>query len=89
MSHYINSKINRRPEVLKRFGISNTTLHNHIKAHLMPPPISLGARSVGWIEHELDQVLNAMIAGKPPEHIRALVNRIVGQRQNSSLGGAA
>ena len=83
-------QINRRPEVLNRFGISNTHLHNQIKAGLMPPPIHLGGpRAVGWLQHELDAVLASMVAGKPKEHIRKLVKQLIDQRQNTDLGGAA
>ena len=82
--------INRRPDVLSRFGISNTHLHNQIKAGLMPPPIPLGGqRAVGWLQHELDAVLAAMAAGKSQDHIRALICHLVDQRQNAQVGGFA
>ncbi len=77
-------QINRRPEVLKRFGISNTCLHDKINKGLMPPPIPLGGRSVGWVSHELDQVLAAMVAGKSQDHIKALVGHLVDQRSNAA-----
>ena len=80
--HYIN----RRPELLRRFGIGNTCLHNKIKQGLMPPPISLGARAVGWVNVELDAVLAAMIAGKSDDHIRALVSHMIDQRKNAAQG---
>ena len=76
-------RINRRPEVLNRFGIGNTCLHNRIKNGFIPPPISLGARAVGWLQHELDAVLAAMVAGKSEEHIRALIGHLVDQRKNA------
>ena len=76
--------IQRRPEVLNRFGIGNTCLHNRIKQGLMPPPIPLGGRAVGWLEHELDQVLAAMVAGKSQDHIKALVGHLVDQRKSAA-----
>ncbi len=78
--HYIN----RRREVLARFGISNTFFHNLIKQGLMPPPIPLGARSVGWLQHELDAVLAAKVAGKDDKNIRALVGHLVDQRKKAA-----
>jgi prophage regulatory protein len=74
----------RRPEVLKRLGISNTCLHSRINKGLLPPSIPLGVRSVGWLEHELDQVLAAMVAGKSEEHIKALVGHLIDQRKNAA-----
>jgi len=44
----------RRPEVLRRCGISNTTLHRLIHSGDFPPPVQLGERSVAWIESEID-----------------------------------
>lgn len=85
MLNHIHYQIIRRPKVLSRFGISNTHLHNQIHAGLMPPSISLGGeRSVGWLEHELDAVLAAMVAGKSQDHIRALVGHLVDQRKNAA-----
>lgn len=77
-------QINRRPEVLKRFGISNTCLHSRINEGVFPPPIPLGGRSVGWLEHELDQTLAAMVAGKSQEHIKALVGHLIDQRKSAA-----
>lgn len=74
-------KINRRPEVLKRLGIGNTLLHTKIKSGLFPPPISLGGRAVGWLEHELDAVLAAMAADRSQEHLRTLVSHLIAQRK--------
>ncbi len=77
----IQIKILRRPEVLARLGIGNTLLHNKIHDGLMPPPLPLGGRAVGWLEHELDQVLAFMVAGKGKEELRALVAHLVAQRK--------
>ena len=73
-------KILRRPDVLTRLGIKNTSLHERIKSGLMVPSIPLGDRAVGWLEHELDQVLAFMAAGKNEDQIRALVAHLVEQR---------
>lgn len=81
MDSQIQYRIQRRPEVLDRFGIGNTCLHSRIKQCLMPPPIPLGGRAVGWLQHELDQVLAAMVAGKSEEHIKALIGHLVDQRK--------
>lgn len=80
MPSLIQIKIKRRPEVLSRLGIKNTCLHDRIKAGLLPPPIALGGRAVGWLEHELDQVLAFMAAGKADADIRLLIEHLIAQR---------
>lgn len=77
-----NFSIARRPEVLKRFGISNTTLHDRIKQGLIPPPFSTGARSVGWLDHENERVIAAMVAGKSEEEIKKIVKDLIDQRKS-------
>ncbi|MGR5176884.1 helix-turn-helix transcriptional regulator [Vibrio mediterranei] len=51
----------RKPEVLSRLGISHATLHRHINNGTFVPPISLGDRAVGFLEHEVDAVIEARI----------------------------
>jgi prophage regulatory protein len=81
---YITDKliINRKPEVIKRLGISKTTFHNRINQKLLPPPVSLGNRAVGYLQHEIDTVLAAMVAGKKESDIQVLVTELVAKRQN-------
>ena len=76
----------RRPELLKRFGISNTCLHTRIHEGTMPPPISLGGRSVGWLNHELDAVLASMVAGRKKGAIKLLIAEMI-QERGSLLSG--
>jgi prophage regulatory protein len=72
---------NRKPEVLKRLGISKTTFHLKINQTLLPPSIPLGARAVGFLQHEIDAVLAAMVAGKSNAEIKLLVLELVAQRK--------
>lgn len=81
MNHYIL----RKPEVLTKTGLPRSTFHSRINAGLMPPPIPLGARAVGFLSTEIDAVLNAMIAGKTQEQIKELVASLVKNRQQ--IGG--
>jgi prophage regulatory protein len=75
--------IQRKSEVLIKFGLPRSTFHSRIKAGLMPPPISLGARAVGWLSTEIDLVLAAMIAGQDQGQIKQLVTALVAKRKNS------
>ena len=62
-------------------GISKTTFYGRMKEGLIPPPISLFGRSVAWLEHETDQVIAAMAAGKSKDEIKTLVLSLIEQRQ--------
>lgn len=76
-------RIERKPEVITKTGLSRSTLHLRIKQGLFVPPISLGARAVGWLSFETDAILGAMIAGKASNEIRALVEKLIAERKNS------
>lgn len=43
------------PELQKKIGLCKASIYNRIAEGSFPKPISLGGRSVGWIESELDQ----------------------------------
>ena len=80
-------QIARKPDVFRQFGFGNTHLHNLINKGLMPPSINLGgARSVGFLQHELDQVLAFMVADRSKDDIRALVSHLVDQRKKAAEG---
>ena len=44
----------RLPQVMKRTGLSRSTIYLRISEGRFPQPISLGPRTVGWIEEEID-----------------------------------
>lgn len=43
------------PEVQKKIGLCKASIYNRIAEGSFPKPISLGGRSVGWLESALDQ----------------------------------
>jgi prophage regulatory protein len=49
-----DSRIIRLPEVLKKTGLSRSSIYFYIKKGSFPGPIPLGERAVGWIENEVD-----------------------------------
>ncbi|MFT6909544.1 MAG: prophage regulatory protein [Oleiphilaceae bacterium] len=79
-------KIKRKSEIIKQIGISKSTLHARINQKLLPPPIQLGARAVGFLQHEIDTVLAAMIAGNTNKEIKLLVNELVAKRSLLAYG---
>jgi len=84
--NHLRSKIIRRPEVITLLGISKTTLYNRIQAKILPPPISLGFRAVGFIQSEYAAVLDAFIAEKSQVEIKAIVANLVEERQKAHGG---
>jgi len=52
----------RKPEVLKRFGFSNSQLYTLIKQGLFPAPIKISERCSGWINSELDDHAEKLIS---------------------------
>lgn len=74
----------RLPAVLKARGRSRSTHYCDIQQGLFPRPVSLGARAVGWPEHEVEAMNHARIAGKGEAEIRALVDRLEAARKSVS-----
>lgn len=57
-------RIIKRREVEGRTGLPRSTLYDRIRRGDFPAPIQLGARSVGWLEHEVDAWLTERIAAR-------------------------
>lgn len=66
-------KVIRKPEVLALTGLSNASIYRLINDNLLPPPFSLGCRSVGWYAFEIESIIKARAAGKTQEEIKTLV----------------
>jgi len=47
-------KVLRRRQVEARTGLPRSSIYALITEGRFPAPIRLGARSVGWLEHEID-----------------------------------
>jgi len=79
----MNTKLQiiRKPEVLNQSGFSRSTLHTRVIQQLFTPPIPLGERAVGWVQSEVNAILNAMISGSSKEEIRQLVLDLISARK--------
>ena len=55
-------KILRRPAVEDRVGLSRSSIYQKMQQGEFPNSIPLGARSVGWLESEVEAWLAARIA---------------------------
>lgn len=67
------NRILRLRAVLDRYGKTRSPTYADIQAGLFPRPIKLGARAAGWVEHEVERVIAARIAGADDKMIRKLV----------------
>ena len=73
-------QIERKSEVLQRIGLSRSTLHSKVQNGLWCPPISLGARAVGFLKHETDELIAAHMNGYSQDQLRDLVRKLVLER---------
>jgi len=62
-------------------GISKSTFYERLNKGLIPPSISLGERAVGWLEHEITLLINAMAAGYSEADLQSLIKDMVENRQ--------
>ena len=76
----------RKPDVLSLMQISRATLRNRINDGLFCPPVSIGGRSVAFIDSEVQHVLAAMAGEHRPEKIRELVQNLIDNRCRYSDG---
>lgn len=56
-------------EILRRLSISRSTFYHMVQAGEFPRPISIGHRSVGWPNTDVDEWIAARIkASRPDQH---------------------
>ena len=67
-------EILRRREVQARTGLSRSTIYEKIKNRTFPLPISLGAKSVGWIRAEVDAWIEERVRLSRPANEPATAN---------------
>lgn len=56
------TRVIRKPVVLARVGVSDTTLWRLVRAGKFPRPMQLSPGTVGWPEHEVDAWIAARAA---------------------------
>ncbi len=72
----------RLPTVMERVGLKRTAIYDRINSGLFTAPIKLGPRASVWPAHEVDACNDAVIKGKTPDEIKALVQQLHAQRQS-------
>lgn len=73
-------EILRSARAQKLTGRPRSSFYQQISQGLLPPPIKLGARAVGWLASEIEAVNRARIQGKSEDEIRILVASLIKQR---------
>ena len=76
----MKTEIIRLPEVSRTTGLARSTIYLRIEQGLLPKPVSLGGKAVGWPASEISQINAARIAGKSNEEIKSLVDELENQR---------
>ena len=57
-----DKRILRPADVIKKIGLSKSTLYNFIAAGNFPPSIALGERAIGWLSSDVDAWICSRIA---------------------------
>ena len=71
----------RLPQVSRTTGLARSTVYLRIEQGLLPRPVSLGGKAVGWPASEISQINAFRIAGKSNEEIKSLVCELQKQRK--------
>jgi len=77
-------KVIRKSEAICLAGLSKTSIYEQSRSGLFPKPISLGARAVGYLEHEVLTLIAARSVGKSDNEIREIVKALILQREISA-----
>ncbi len=63
-----------------RGGQARSTVYVDISLGLLPKPVKLGARAVGFPKDEIDAVVGAVACGASDDQVKSLVSRLHAQR---------
>ncbi len=64
-------------------ALPKSSFYAHIEEGLLPPPIRLGKRSVGWLESEINAVIAARIQNRSDDEIKLLVQQMINNRNST------
>lgn len=73
----------RLSEVETRYGAKRTTIEKHIAEGTFVPAIKLG-KNTRWPADEVEAVVRARIAGRSDPELRALVRKLIADRQGAA-----
>jgi len=67
----MKTKFLRLTEVIERTGLSRSTIYKLMAEDDFPPNVSLGARSVAWVEQEVEDWIFSRIAQRDNQETKA------------------
>ncbi|WP_367026232.1 AlpA family phage regulatory protein [Methylococcus sp. ANG] len=76
----IRPRIVRPADAARLSGIPRSSLYWRINRGTFPPAVKLGPRSSGFLLDEVEAVIDAHVAGRSIDEIKALVRQIVAER---------
>tara|TARA_B100000745_G_scaffold182046_1_gene119257 strand:+ start:5699 stop:5974 length:276 start_codon:yes stop_codon:yes gene_type:complete len=71
----------RKKDVTELTAMGSTSLYYDVQAGYFPPPIAIGPRAAGYLEHEVQAVLAAKAAGYTPDQLKELVQQLIAKRE--------
>ena len=83
----MNHNILKLPALLNARGRSRSSHYTDIQQGLFTSPVSLGGRSVGWPEYEVEALNAARIAGIGDDEVKALVITLAAARKKLVCDG--
>ena len=63
----------RLPEVIRRTGLSRSTIYLRVNKGTFPAPLKIGIRAIAWLEAEIDAWLAATVKAARPARRRGPV----------------
>ena len=71
----------RRSDVSERTGLCKTAIYDRIGRGVFPRPVAIGPRTSAWPEHEVNAVIQSMVAGETEDQLRELVSDLLVNRK--------
>jgi len=63
----------RLSEVIRRTGLSRSTIYLRVNKGTFPPPFKIGVRAIAWLQAEVDEWLAATVKAARPARRRGPV----------------
>jgi len=81
-------KVLRVAEVIEKTGLARSTVYKYVDLGMFPRPISLGGKSVGWIDSEIHEWLQEKQIERDMRYGASDIFSICHKRTAVDLGGA-
>lgn len=72
----------RLERVMERTGLTRSPIYMQMKDGIFPSSVKIDERACAWISTEIDAYVNARIAGKSNDELRALCLALKAKRSN-------